>query len=141
MKKNYRPEIDSLRAIAVLLVIFYHAEINFFKGGFIGVDIFIVISGYVITKLFFFNDYSLNNFIKNELFISNSILFENSAIDSIKFSKINNDLEFFFKKNRIILYYSYYFYSLKLKLNVIMLYNFYKKNRVASVDKLYKNAS
>ena len=63
MKKNYRPEIDSLRAIAVLLVIFYHAEINFFKGGFIGVDIFIVISGYVITKLFFFNDYSLNNFI------------------------------------------------------------------------------
>ena len=60
---------------------------------------------------------------------------------SLKFSKINNDLEFFFKKNRIILYYSYYFYSLKLKLNVIMLYNFYKKNRVASVDKLYKNAS
>ena len=67
MKKNYRPEIDSLRAIAVLLVIFYHAEINFFKGGFIGVDIFIVISGYVITKLFFFNDYSLNNFIENRI--------------------------------------------------------------------------
>ena len=65
MKKNYRPEIDGLRAIAVLTVIFYHAEINFFKGGFIGVDIFIVISGYVITKLFFFNDYSLNNFIEN----------------------------------------------------------------------------
>jgi peptidoglycan/LPS O-acetylase OafA/YrhL len=64
---KYRPEIDGLRAIAVLTVIFYHAEINFFKGGFIGVDIFIVISGYVITKLFFFNNYSLNNFIEKRI--------------------------------------------------------------------------
>jgi peptidoglycan/LPS O-acetylase OafA/YrhL len=67
MKINYRPEIDSLRAIAVLAVIFYHTEINFFKGGFIGVDIFIVISGYVITKLFFFNNYSLSNFIEKRI--------------------------------------------------------------------------
>ena len=67
MKITYRPEIDALRAIAVLTVIFYHAEINFFKGGFIGVDIFIVISGYVITKLFFFNNYSLNNFIEKRI--------------------------------------------------------------------------
>ncbi len=93
---------------------------------------------FLINKNWF---YSLNLFFKNELFFSNSILFESSAIDSLKFSKINNDLEFFFKKNRIILYYSYYFYNLKLKLNVIMLYNFYKKNRIASIDKLYKNAS
>ena len=66
MKITYRPEIDGLRAIAVLTVIFYHAEIDFFKGGFIGVDIFIVISGYVITKLFF-NNYSLNNFIEKRI--------------------------------------------------------------------------
>ena len=58
-----------------------------------------------------------------------------------KFSKINNNLEFFFKKNRIIIFYSYYFYNLKLKLNLIMLYNFYKKNKISSIDKLYKNAS
>ena len=67
MKITYRPEIDALRAIAVLMVIFYHAEINFFKGGFVGVDIFIVISGYVITKLFFFNNYSLKNFIEKRI--------------------------------------------------------------------------
>jgi len=49
--KNYRPDIDGLRALAVLPVIFFHAHINLFKGGFVGVDIFFVISGYVITLM------------------------------------------------------------------------------------------
>lgn len=48
---NYRPEIDGLRALAVISVIFAHADIPFFRGGFIGVDIFFVISGYLITNL------------------------------------------------------------------------------------------
>ena len=55
MKINYRPEIDGLRAIAVIAVIVYHIKINILNyeilsGGFVGVDIF-VISGYLITLI------------------------------------------------------------------------------------------
>ena len=48
---EYRKEVDGLRAIAVIPVILFHAGINFFEGGFVGVDIFFVISGYLITSL------------------------------------------------------------------------------------------
>ena len=70
MKSIYRPEIDGLRAIAVIAVILYHAQFTIFgyqsfKGGFIGVDIFFVISGYLITSI-----------ILKELFSSGSFSFK-----------------------------------------------------------------
>ncbi|TRY15575.1 acyltransferase family protein [Shewanella hanedai] len=48
---KYRPEIDGLRALAVIPVILFHAGFHIFSGGFVGVDVFFVISGYLITSI------------------------------------------------------------------------------------------
>lgn len=63
---TYRPDIDGLRAIAVISVVLFHLEGTLLPGGFTGVDMFFVISGYLITKLIF-----------NELKVSGSFSFSN----------------------------------------------------------------
>ena len=63
---SFRNDLNGLRAVAVLSVVFYHAEIALFQGGWLGVDIFFVISGYLITSLIlkeiYNNNFSITNF-------------------------------------------------------------------------------
>ena len=65
-KLNIQKTITSLRGISILGVLLYHAKFDFFKGGYLGVDVFFVISGYLIgniilskltTQTFFFKDF------------------------------------------------------------------------------------
>lgn len=51
MTIGYRKEIDGLRALAVVPVILFHAGFQLFSGGYVGVDIFFVISGFLITSI------------------------------------------------------------------------------------------
>ncbi len=59
--RNYRADIDGLRAVAIIFVYIYHLFPSFLKGGFIGVDIFFVISGFLITGIIL-DQYQNNRF-------------------------------------------------------------------------------
>ena len=68
---QYRRDIDALRGLSILLVVVYHAFPEILPGGFIGVDVFFVISGYLITSIIFLsienNDFSLREFYSRRI--------------------------------------------------------------------------
>ncbi|RWP48642.1 MAG: acyltransferase [Mesorhizobium sp.] len=67
MTQKYRPEIDGLRAIAVISVILFHAGFTTVPGGFVGVDIFFVISGYLITQILSGHPFSILQFYERRI--------------------------------------------------------------------------
>lgn len=72
-KIKYRPEIDGLRAIAILSVLIFHIDARYLSGGFVGVDIFFVISGFLITGI-----------IKNEIETTGSFSLKDFYLRRIK---------------------------------------------------------
>ena len=80
MKKKLINHIQFLRAISVLLVFFYHLKLSYFEYGFIGVDIFFVISGYVITSRIYneyleFKEFNFLKFYKKRIYRIYPVLF------------------------------------------------------------------
>ena len=51
LRTGYRPHLDGVRTLAVYLVLAFHAGVSRFDGGYIGVDVFFVLSGYLVTQL------------------------------------------------------------------------------------------
>ncbi len=112
LKNIYRPEIDGLRALAVIGVIFYHAE--FLPGGFLGVDIFFVISGYLITSIInteYTNKkkFSFTNFYQKRIRRLVPALFVVIFFTSI--IAYNFLLPYFFKEYVYSIIYSFFFSS------------------------------
>ncbi len=68
---KYQPHVDGLRAFAVMPVILYHVGVTAISGGFLGVDVFFVISGYLITAILLqeidSKHYSIINFYKKRV--------------------------------------------------------------------------
>lgn len=84
--------------------------------------------------------FSINIFLKKDLFLSNSFLFENTAVDFKKNFKslnhLNNNINI---TNEIVIIYMYYFFFLKTKLTFMLFYN--KKYKINSIDCIFKSAN
>ena len=86
---KFRDDITALRALAVISVLLYHAEFQLFKGGWLGVDIFFVISGYLISNIIFSE-------LTNNLFSFNNSLYFNSPRLFFKFLIIVDFVQLYF---------------------------------------------
>lgn len=84
--------------------------------------------------------YSINIFLKKDLFFFFSTLIESSAWDSLNFFSLNEKINYFYKNNRIILFNNYYNYSNKVRFNIICNYSFLSNNNLLTIDKLYENS-
>lgn len=85
--------------------------------------------------------YTIALLLKNELFLNNSMLVENSAVDLRFANQLNSKLNYFFNDNKLLTFYLFYFYGLKMKINFLVLLKNNYKPYLYSIDKLYPNAN
>lgn len=123
MKKNYRFPMH-------LFTILEHAAPIVYTSNVLQVNHFVVLLEKKFLK-------STANIFKNECNFWKSSLIENSAIDTLSYNKFTKEFELFFSNSRIIVYYVFYFYTLKLKLTLA----FYGDGAYESIDLIYKNSN
>lgn len=85
--------------------------------------------------------YTISLLLRNELFLNNSTLIENSAIDLRFANQLNNKLNYFFNDNKLLTFYLFYIYGLKMRINFLVLLKNNYKPYLYSIDKLYPNAN
>lgn len=113
---NYRDDIDGLRTIAVFLVILNHAGFMLFSGGFVGVDVFFVISGFLITSIIYpkivENKFSLSGFFTKRIKRLMPVLFFIMAVTAIVFTcvMLPQDLMMFYRSMIWVLLYGANFF-------------------------------
>jgi hypothetical protein len=83
--------------------------------------------------------YSINLFLKKELFLNFSFLTEHSAVDTFKYNEILPEINLIYNKNRHILYYTYYIFYTKIRLTIVLSGN--NNKFVPSLDKLFINTN
>jgi len=116
---NYRSDIDGLRTVAVMLVIFNHIGLSFFSGGFVGVDVFFVISGFLITSIIYplitVNKFSFRWFISRRIKRLMPVLFFVLFISILFFSSfmLPKDLVSFYQSILWIIFYGANFFFWK----------------------------
>jgi len=85
--------------------------------------------------------FTLNNIFKFEINFFNSYLVDMSAIDCSNYKDKDFYKNIFFFKNKLIIFYIYYFMFLKIKLNVLFFFNFFKENNLLSIDGIFLNSN
>ena len=99
---SYLKHIDGIRAIAVFSIVLFHADFKIFEGGYIGVDIFFVISGFLITRLILIKikQNNFTHFVNKKLFLYpiNSFKSNHNILNNIRKNIISNSTINLFKE-------------------------------------------
>ena len=85
--------------------------------------------------------YSINIFLKRDLFFWNLFLIDSSAVDTSNYKITNSSFNHFLKNNQLVVFYVYYCYFLKIKLNISLFYDIFTKKPFHSIDSIFQNAN
>lgn len=127
MYKKYTIPLNLFLILENIKIIYYSTKINNPNNIYI----------YIEKK----NLFLFNKLLKNEFFTSYSTLIDISCIDTLFYNNFLFNSKNFFLKNRLIIFYIYYLYFLKIKLNLLIFFNNNNFNKLKSIDLIYHNSN